>query len=343
MYDDIIQQLRALIRGNVVEEEALYQLLLAHRCVYLARKIKPCERVDIESALSVRERFRLAIPLLHALRDIPYAIIKGAPLSQRIYGSPFLRHSGDIDFLVRRADIDFAKKILLENGFIQGRVVDQNIIPFDRKEIVFQVSLSHQTAPFVKETGNPLCPFISLDLNTSIFWGEYEQPCDMDLVLSNTEKCALFNIPFRRLTPEMEFLALCLHHFKDMNSLYLLSVKGLRLSHFCDLFYYIKNVTLNLEKLCSLSDQLHATPYVYYCLWYTDQLFDAAQLKPYLQVFSSAEGLSLLNTYGLCDAEKHDWAIAFPERLFSQSFSKKFYNGLTEQEREKVRINQTFM
>lgn len=344
MYSKIISQLRKLINGeidDIREDDSFRALLLAHGCIFLANKLTPNKQqfIDALSILEVRERIKHVSPLLNLLQNVPYAMIKGPVLSKRIYGSPFLRRSGDLDLLLRRQDLDEAKRILLQCGFVQGRVVDEQIVPFTRQELVYQNLQSHQTAPFVKATGNPLCPFVNLDLNTSVFWGEYHSAGDADFVLKYTEEDTLLDIPVKRLTPEMEFLALCLHHYKDMNSIFLLAVKGLRLGLFSDLFYYLKNAPLNLDKLLTLSEQLHAGPYVYYCLWHTDQLFDAALLKPYVQMFSSEEGNVLLDTYGLCDAERHSWNIDFPERIFSPSFREKFYDALNEQERSKIQTN----
>lgn len=348
MYSKIISQLRKLINGeidDIREDDSFRALLLAHGCNYLANKLTPNKQqfIGALSILEVRERIKHVSPLLDLLQNVPYAMIKGPVLSKRIYGSPFLRRSGDIDLLLRRQDLDEAKRILLQCGFVQGRVVDEQIVPFTRQELVYQNLQSHQTAPFVKATGNPLCPFVNLDLNTSIFWGEYHSANDADLVLEYTEEDTLLDIPIKRLKPEMEFLALCLHHYKDMNSIFLLAVKGLRLGLFCDLFYYLKNVDIEPDVLLTLSEQLHATPYVYYCLWYTDRLFDAAFLKSYVQLFACEEGKALLDTYGLCDAERHKWSIDFPERLFSPSFKEAFYSSLHKEEQEKVLINLRYM
>lgn len=348
MYSKIISQLRKLINGeidDIREDDSFRALLLAHGCNYLANKLTPNKQqfIDALSIFEVRERIKHVSPLLNLLQNVPYAMIKGPVLSKRIYGSPFLRRSGDLDLLLRRQDLDEAKRILLQCGFVQGRVVDEQIVPFTRQELVYQNLQSHQTAPFVKATGNPLCPFVNLDLNTSVFWGEYHSADDADFVLRYTEEDTLLDIPVKRLKPEMEFLALCLHHYKDMNSIFLLAVKGLRLGLFCDLFYYLKNVAVDPDMLLILSEQLQATPYVYYCLWYTDQLFDATLLKPFVQKFVCAGGKALLDKYGLCDEERCIWNIDFSERLFSPSFRKKFYGSLNEKERSKIQTNLRYM
>ena len=86
----------------------------------------------------------LANSLIHRLKyrecscifesiNFPYAVVKGAVLSQNIYGSAKYRSPGDIDILVSNQDFDKLNKILENNGFLQGFVKGSDIVPFDRK------------------------------------------------------------------------------------------------------------------------------------------------------------------------------------------------------------------
>ena len=52
----------------------------------------------------------------------------------------------------------------------------------------------------------------------------------MGLFLSATEPAEICGAPLRKLSCEMELIALCLHHYTDANSLFLLMQNGLRLS-----------------------------------------------------------------------------------------------------------------
>lgn len=126
------------------------------------------------------EGYQTCAPLFAALKEIPYAVIKGAVLLKDAYGSPFLRKSGDIDLLTAREHVDKVKQILLDQGFVQGRVTEQGLIPFSRRELLFQTAMSHQTAPFVEQTANPRCPYVNADMG----------------------------VPIRNLSPEMVFLSL---------------------------------------------------------------------------------------------------------------------------------------
>lgn len=79
-----------------------------------------------------------------------------------------------------------------------------------------------------------------MDVNYDIFWGERDEQADMDAFLTNLRNIAIEGVEVRELAPEEEFISLCLHHYKDMNSVYLLSMGNLRLSLLCDIYYYLK-------------------------------------------------------------------------------------------------------
>ena len=138
---------------------------------------------------------------------------------------------------------------MFRNDFVQGKITRNGIEPFFREEILFQTVISHQIAPFVKKSNNKICPYINVDLNFDIMWGESETKADMEFVLQNTMETAILGVTFNKLSPEMEFISLCLHHYKDLNSVYLLYKRGLTLSHFCDIYFFIKNCNIDSEVL----------------------------------------------------------------------------------------------
>ena len=54
---------------------------------------------------------------LLAAADIPCLVLKGLPLSQRLYGHPLARSARDIDLLVSSRTFQAAERVLLENGW----------------------------------------------------------------------------------------------------------------------------------------------------------------------------------------------------------------------------------
>ena len=349
--NEYVKAIRTLANGQQPEID-IYDMLYNHNCSYLISKIsskdKYTNKLKIENVLNkacIIERYKQCAELFRKFEEctVPYAVIKGAVLSAAAYKDPFSRHSGDIDLLVDRKHIDQIKNIMRDLGFIQGRVTENGIEPFSRRELLFQASMSHQTAPFVKETNNKLCRYINVDMNLDILWGESEQRSDMDFILEKTQDTTITDITFKKLCPEIEFIALCLHHYKDMNSIYLLYERGLKLSHFCDIYFFVKNCNLNLEALYTYCRKLNVSEYVYYCLYYTNLIFEDFELKEYMALLHSENADALIDKFGLNERERQTWSIDFYTRLFDINMSNYLNNMLSEELLNKIKVNQTFM
>lgn len=349
--NEYIKAIRTLVKGeqpNINISEILYN----HNCHYLLSKIDAkneyINKLKIENILNkvcVVERYKMCAELFEKLtqNNIPYAVIKGAVLSNSAYINPFYRHSGDIDILVSRKNIDIIKKIMYDTGFSQGRVTENGIEPFSRKELLFQTSMSHQTAPFVKETNNKLCPYVNVDINLDILWGESGKTSDMQFVLEKTESTKVCDIAFKKLSAEMEFISLCLHHYKDMNSIYLLYERGLKLNHFCDIYFYIKNCNIKPEMLYDYCCKLNVSEYVYYCLFYTNLIFEDSDLEKYMTLLQYENAEALINKFGLTENERQTWNVDFYTRLFDIDIRDYLENSLDEELLNKIKINQMFM
>lgn len=343
-YDEILNNIRLLSRGEAPGQD-MTELLQKHNCGYLLSQEKRDLTADTLNKICIGERFRACKAVFAAFEEnnIPYAVIKGAVLSEMAYGDAFCRRSGDIDLLLLRDNIDRAKQIMINCGFVQGRVTDEGIVPFNRRELLFQISASHQTAPFIKKTANPVCPYVNVDVNLDIFWGESDVKADMPFVLEHTECAEINGIKLKKLTPELEFIALCLHHYKDANSIYLLWQKGLSLSLFCDIYFYLKNNRLNLQVLKVASKHLQAEDFVYYCIYYCNEIFNDNLLAPYLETLKTETSEQNLNTFGLDKAERKPWNISFAERLFSGCLKQYFEKVLSPEDLQKIKINHELM
>ncbi len=336
----IIEAVREYAKGAAPSDD-ISDILKNHRCYGLIPKnISPVEKAL--SHIAVKERYQACRPFFEK-SDFPYAVIKGAVLSKGAYNDPLLRISGDIDILISRQDADKAKRLLKDNGFIQGRITENGFQPFTRKEILYQSAMSHQTAPYIKETSKELCPYVNVDINMDILWGESKLYINMEEFLSNREKCTLFGTEFFKLTSEAEFISLCLHHYKDMNSIFLLSKGSLRLGLFCDIYFYIKNMKPSPEKTAEMSRKLGVSRYVYVCLFHTDMIFADDTTQPYLIALADEKDNALSETFGLCDEERRTWDIPLFERLFHPNLPIYIRKFLTEADLEKIRINRENM
>lgn len=344
---EIIENIRALVKGMQPKQD-ISKVLLQHRCEYLLTKVAPQEYrqhqalARVVNSIAIKERLKACAPIF-SQNEIPYAVIKGAVLSDTIYHDPLLRTSGDIDILIHRKDADHLKQLLTANGFVQGRVTGQGIIPFSRRELLFQTSFSHQAAPYIKKTGNMLCPYVNLDINMDLLWGESEERTNMDFVLSNTVKSELFQIAFQKLTPEMEFVSLCLHHYKDMNSLYLLASGSLRLGLFCEIYDYLHNVKPDIKTLCYLCEKLNVGRYLYTCLYQTNELFEDQIILAYLEALDAQKDLSLLDSFGLNKKEHKTWTLNLLDRVLHPNINDYIQELLTDEEKEKIKINRELM
>lgn len=326
--------------------------LYTHGCTYLLSKINnennftdKLKAKNLLNKICISERYKACSAIFSEFKehDISYAVIKGAVLSSSAYGSPFCRQSGDIDILINRRNIDKIKEIMFNNNFIQGKVTESGIVPFSRQEILFQSVMSHQTAPYIKENNNKICPYINVDFNFDIMWGESEAKADMNFVLQNTIETTIQGIVFKKLSPEMELISLCLHHYKDLNSIYLLFERGLTLNHFCDIYFFIKNCNINFETLCNYCQRLNVDKYVYYCLYYTNLIFNDDIIKKHMIKLYSTEAKEILNSFGLDKKERREWDIDFFTRLFDLNISEYLENTLSKEELNKIHINQMFM
>lgn len=341
--DEIVQAIRACIRGQEVQND-ISEILRAHRCYSLIKLRNTSQEMTerVVNISAIKERFRTCAPFFNNA-SFPYAVIKGAVLSSAVYGDPYRRISGDIDILINRKDADKAKTLLKSCGFVQGRVTDSGIVPFSRKEILYQTSMSHQTAPYIKETENPLCPYVNVDINTDILWGESEYRSNMDDVLCHVEKCFVFDMDIYKLTPEMEFIALCLHHYKDMNSIYLLSQRGLSVGLICDIYFYLKNIKPSIDKIFEISKKLNVGRYIYVCLSHTMEIIDDTFLTPYIDSLKKDCDEKLLRSFGLNDEERKYWDIPLKERLFLPDLPQYMQKFLTQADFEKIRVNREHM
>lgn len=107
-YTETITKLRSLARGEDCCDDELFTTLSSQGCHYLILKSKSyASRQSVTFAVNyIMQEMRYQVcksvtDMLEA-ESIPYAHIKGAALSQRIYGNPAYRSSGDIDLLVPR-------------------------------------------------------------------------------------------------------------------------------------------------------------------------------------------------------------------------------------------------
>jgi len=262
-----------------------------------------------------------------------YAIIKGFPYSKYMYNDISVKNFSDIDILINKRDLNIMGSILKDSEYYQS------LIGGREKHLFFYVC-SHQMPPYKKNIyGVNIC----LDLNFDIFWGEYEgKRIDIDEFLSDTIEMEIYGVKVKTLPPIKAMIQLILHHYKDMNSIFLLATrKSIKYDMFKDIFYLLKNNldTIPLDKLYAMSAEYKIIPYVFYVLYYTGQVFDDEILMQYIEAFRTPEGETLLNYYGLCAKERKEWKCDFKTRLEADNLYDLIKDDLTEKDHEKIAIN----
>ena len=121
--------------------------------------------------LRLEARNKTLLELSSYLNDnrIKHAFLKGSVLSSTLYPAG-TRASNDIDILIHPQDISVCEKSLKDMGFIQGEYdyVNNRVIRFSRKEIIFRRMNWGEIASFVKRVGLPGLEYVFIDINFSL-------------------------------------------------------------------------------------------------------------------------------------------------------------------------------
>ena len=266
-----------------------------------------------------------------SISNCKYANIKGEALAVLAYGKTGARKSNDIDILTSRKDFGYIENALLNDGYHSNT---------NRMSRIMLLSQSHQIAPYIRKTGQIE---LNIDINFDIFWGEYTgNRIELEDFLSDTIEMEIYGVKVKSLPPLKAMIQLILHHYKDMNSLFLLATrKSIKYEMFKDVYYLLKNnlEAISLDKLYEISAEYEIIPYVYYVLYHTGQLYNDEILQQYIEEFKTPEGEMLLNCYGLNESERREWRCDFKTRLESENLYDLIKDDLTERDHEKIAIN----
>ena len=270
--------------------------------------------------------------------NFPYALIKGDALSIQIYGKPGMRSYGDIDILIDRSNLKKIKAILASEGFLDTSL--------DRKTNIIMLSQSHQVSPWIKDIS--MFGILEVDLNLDIYWGEHNYyKTDIDEFLNDTIEVPIYGVNIKVLPPTKALLQLLLHHYKDINSIYLLATrKTIKADKFMEIYRLLRNNIqyISTEALYDLCQKYNALPYAYYMLYYTNCVIKDDHILPkYISALYSKEGHQLLNCYGLTEKERKQWKFDFDTRLKANDELSLIKQDLTVDDFNKIHINKRMM
>ena len=287
---------------------------------------------EINTILQKRRYYDLK-PVLNELATMPYAIIKGEPLSVLAYGRIGNRGSSDIDILIPKDRLNDVEALLIKYGYTTRQC--------SRIERIIMCAYSHQVAPWRKR----LVPFgdTTIDINLDIFWGEYTgRRVSINEFLLNTIEIDIYGCTVKTLQPLQAMVQLILHHYKEMNSIYHLARHNcINYNMFKDVYYLWKNnkEDLAIEKIYSICTEYAIIPYAFYVFYYTNAVFKDEELQKYVDAFRTIEGETYLDNYGLTEKERRPWKVDFQTRLKADNLYELIKNDLTEVDIEKLKRN----
>lgn len=78
-------------------------------------------------------------------------------------------------------------------------------------------------------------------------------------------------------------------------------------------------------------------------LYYSSLLFSSEKIISLLSMLETEKDDSLIDCYGLTEDERKKWNIDFRSRLLHPNLSGYISQFLTDKDKEKIKINQSYM
>ena len=266
------------------------------------------------------------------LDSVNYAVIKGEATSIYVHGQENKRYYNEIDILINKQDSILLERALIKHGFRR----QSN----DRRKILFFNLFSHQSVPYHNKYKGIS---ILVDINYDVFWGEKRASTFYSLVdkfLEDTTKTRVYGVNIKILNIKKAFIQMCLHCYKDINSLYLIySRRQINKRELYDIYWFLKQYQDELceSEITRLAQEYEVTPYLYVVLGYVFALTDDPLLKLYMTSLEGPEGILLLNTYGL--TEHKQWRIDIKKRLSCNDLFAVILSDLSEKDILGIEVN----
>lgn len=281
--------------------------------------------------------------LYNSLGNLPHVTIKGVGFALIAFKDFGMRSSSDMDFIVDKAKLKEFKRILTNLGYTQGKynIKTRVIKSFSREECLFYELNTHQAAPFVKlnEKGIP----IYIDLNFKLTWAENQlEDIILDDFIQDSADLTINELQLKMLPLEKMLLQICLHHYREFNSIYLI-YKGnsINLQRFCDIYFFIMNNynKIRWDYFINISKKYNLGYFVYYVFYYTNFIFESKKLKliiSKLELEDFANRRSL-NMFGLSEIERKKWSVDFSTRLNTTDQKKLIFDSLSSPDIKKIK------
>lgn len=271
-------------------------------------------------------------------QGIQYVVIKGAVLSKLAYGEIHYRPSIDIDILISKQDLKKLEEILCQENLKQGYVDEKgHFNNFTRERHIYVNCCTHQILPYLKKIDNTIDGYLMLDINTTIFWKNDIKFDLKDFLNNRTNYMDICGIKIKCADHLGNFIITCLHHYKNLNSEFLLLQNGFCINLFFDIFYLLINniKTISCNNLIDLAEQLGVRENIYFCLYYTNQIFRNDIIEKYVEQLYTTKGNILLDYYGIGKLKKK-WHLSFVDRFQYEKLKMEIIQNLSEDEKRKM-------
>lgn len=293
--------------------------------LFLKKSVSPY----IDRALSLLSDYQKGKNIIHqkAIKEISealekenavYAFLKGSVLNTTLY-SVGDRISNDTDIMIRADQIQKVTKVLNGLGYIQGKVVEDKIIPATKKELLFSRLNTYELVPFCREEDPKLLPVHEVDINFRLDNTDINESAEY--MLEDTVVLDNGVFPLRTLALEKFFIFLCVHHYREATMVFkIVEGNDLTLYKYMDIHFFLKkyceSVDWNMVK--ALCDKLGRINDVYATLVYTERLYPETVPENVLKLLEP-EDTSFVDSYRGRDNsdEVYKWEMPFEKRFFS--------------------------
>lgn len=151
----------------------------------------------------------------------------------------------------------------------------------------------------------------------------------------------IYNSTIKTLSVKYAYIHLILHHYKDMNSIYMLTThNSIKKRMLEEIYLFICNYNDELlgNEIIDLCEDMNILEYVFYALYYVNKIYNNKNVCLFLNKIKKEDYLKFIDYYGLNDNERKKWKVPFEQRINSNIY-KIIKDDLTLEDKDKIRIN----
>lgn len=221
--------------------------------------------------------------------DIQYAVLKGFSFAKELYSQENIiyRTFADIDILINANNSSNVTQIMERQQFIQGKVINDAIVPINRSQKVYWILNSHQLPEFIRFSKYAnISPkyWVEVDINTTIFeGGKIIDPIPTGRILENIKKISFSKDQgYYVLTPTYNLIQICYHFYKD--TVYETKKKNHNdycLIKFCDIREFILHYRNEIDwfEFIEVVNEFNIGNQIYYSLYLVASFYEDLDIE----------------------------------------------------------------